>query len=187
VRRPIGKRGIKLAQFWASGVTVFVVLSGAEVARATLAPAVSTRLSLGGGGHIPPGDARGGLFELAPRLEALWGKDTAAGPGIELRTSNFSTTELTGGATGVLSNGDLGAMATLGGGYAWRRNGANGALISATVGCGVVHVDVPWASTTTVYLALRHSVTGPSSDELTAGLSFGGGLLDAVFRIARGD
>lgn len=181
------KRGIKRAQFLVSGVSLFVVLSAAHMVRANSAPAVSTRLSVGGGGQIPPGDARGGLFELAPRLEVLWGGDTAAGPGIELRTSNFSTTELTGGATAVFSDGDLGAIATLGGGYAWRRNGANGALISATLGYGVVHVHVPWASTTTVYLALRHSVTGPLSDELTAGLSFGGGLLDAVFRIARGD
>jgi hypothetical protein len=74
---------------------------------------VGARLNIGGGVLTPPGDERGGLFELAPRVEALWGGDIAAGPGIEFRTVNFGSAELSAGATAAFTDGVAGTIATL--------------------------------------------------------------------------
>jgi hypothetical protein len=42
-----------------------------------------------------------------------------------------------------------------------------------------------WAASTTLYIAFRHAISGPSRDELTAGISLGGGILNALLRMAR--
>jgi pantothenate kinase len=76
---------------------------------------------------------------------------------------------------------------TVAGGYAWRRRVEDSVIVAATLGYGIVHVRSPWVLSTTVYVAFRHSATGPSRDEFTAGLSFGGGVLYGVTSIVTGD
>jgi hypothetical protein len=170
-----------------AGIGVLVLLLGSRAARADASPSVGARLSIGGGGLTAPGVVHGRLFELAPRAELVWGDHVGAGPAIEFRTSNFGTAELSGGATAVFTDGEVGAIATLSSGYAWRNNGENGAVVAATLGYGIVHVSSPWLASSTFYVSFRHSATGPSREEVTLGISLGGGILSFIARVALGD
>ena len=165
-----------------------LVTLGAAGAWADDSHAYGARLAVGGGAAIWPGEARGGVFELAPRAEAWFGDDLYLGPALEFRTANFQTAELAGGLSGgwLSDDGETGLLASLGGGYAWRRGGLDGAVVTAALGWGLLHVDWGLAASTSLYVSLRHAVTGPSRDELTAGISFGGGFLDLLKRFAGG-
>jgi hypothetical protein len=165
--------------------TAVVLLVSAKALAADHDPLFGAQLAIGGGACMAPGRARGGLFELAPRAELLLGREAAAGLAVELRTANLGTFELTGALAGILSDGDFGAMAALGAGYAWRRADQDGAVLSASLGYGIVHGQNGLLATTAIYVTFRHAATGASRDELTAGLSLGGGVLNAVARIGR--
>jgi hypothetical protein len=170
-----------------TGIGVFVLLLGSRGARADTSPSVGARLSIGGGMLTPPGETRARLFELAPRVEALWGRKVGVGPAIEFRTSNFGTAELSGGVTAIFTDGEVGAITTLSSGYSWRRNDDDGAVVAATIGYGIVHVSSRWLATSTFYVSFRHSATGPSRDEATVGVSLGGGIFNFLARVALGD
>jgi hypothetical protein len=146
---------------------------------------VSGRLGIGYGARIPPGAAQGRVFELAPRAEMLFASDVGGGPALELRTSNFNTAELTAGLTGVVSDGFRGVMAGLGAGHAWRAGDQDGAVLTANIGAGIVRMRGPRTASTTLYLSFRHAATGPSRDELTVGLSLGGGLMSVIGSLSR--
>ena len=143
------------------------------------------RLGIGYGARTPPGDAHGPVFELAPRAEMLFGFDVGAGPAVELRSSNFNTLELTAGLTGAVSDGHRGLLASVGAGHAWRAGDQDGAVLTGSLGVGLVHLRGSRASSTTFYVSFRHAATGPSRDELTVGLSLGGGLLGLIGRMSR--
>jgi hypothetical protein len=147
-------------------------------------PAYGGRLGIGGGALTAPGDARGGLFELAPQAGMLIGGEAAgAGPMIEFRTASFRTGELSSGIVGILSDGEWGALGTIGAGYAWRDGDQNGAILTTSLAYGLVNVRPPAVVTTTIYASFRHAVTGPSRDELTAGVALGGGFLNYLLRL----
>lgn len=113
------------------------------------------------------------------------GGDLAVGPTFEFRTANFKTAELAGGVAGVLSGGDFGAIGTLGGAYAWRDGDEDGAVVTGSLAYGLVHVRTRSVASTTLYVSFRHAVTGPSADEITAGIAMGGGVLDFIARLGR--
>lgn len=171
-----------------ASVGLMIAFLASRSARADPLPAVGARLSIGGGGLTAPGTTRGAIFELAPRLEALWGSESiAAGPAIEYRTANFGTSELSGGVTAAFTNTVGGFLTTLNAGYAWRKNAGDGAIVGATIGGGIVSTSRRWLATSTVYLSFRHAPTGPSRDEVTAGISLGGGFLNLLMSLALGD
>ncbi len=162
-----------------AAVVAAVVLAFAGAAKAD--PKVGGQLGIGGGARIPPGEARGGIFELVPRAEILFGDDDAAvGPGLELRIANFRTAELMPELVAAFSDGFFGGMLTGGVGYAWRDDDQNGVVLGATAGVGLVRMGGGWAASTVLYGAFRHAATGPSEDQLTFGLSFGGGVLGSM-------
>ncbi|HEY4393344.1 MAG TPA: hypothetical protein VGP64_04755 [Polyangia bacterium] len=115
-----------------------------------------------------------------PRVELLFGGVSAFGPAVEFRTANFGTAELLGEAVVAPSNGIEGWTLIGGAGYAWRDKNKNGAILAGTIGYGIVINEGPWAASTLIYLSFRHAATGPSRDEITAGLSFGGGFLRLI-------
>jgi hypothetical protein len=145
------------------------------------------RVGIGGGARTAPGDARGGVVELNSQLEMLVGTTRAAcGPMVDFRSANLQTAEVTTGLAGALTDGDAaGALGVLGIGYAWRDGDQNGVLLTASLAFGLVTVRPPILASTTLYLSFRHAATGPSRDEITAGLSFGGGIWFNMMRIAR--
>jgi hypothetical protein len=151
-------------------------------------PAFGARLQVGGGGRIAPGDERGGLFELAPQLGMLLGsKNLAVGPLLEFRTANFNTAELTGGIGWAHTDNDFGLLGDFAAGYAWRASDANGAILTASLAYGLLTIGPPLVASTVLYVTFRHAATGPSRDEITAGISFGGGVWYDLFRIAHTD
>lgn len=156
-------------------------------ARADIDHGYGARLGIGGGAAIAPGDARGGLFELAPRGEVLFGDGLAIGPAVEFRTATFQTAELAGGLTGAIPLGDseTGLLASIGGGYAWRKDEPNGAILTTSIAWGLYRLKWKWAASTTLYVSFRHAITGPSRDELTAGISLGGGIWNMLLRMVR--
>ena len=172
--------------------TVLAFLVGilpAETARADfdLDYNYGARLTLGGGSDIASGKTRG-IFELAPRVEMLFGKSDEQkimGPAIEFRTVTFQTAELTGGLTGAIpynSSKGRGLLLSIGGGYAWRKDEPNGAILTSSVAWGLLGCTgcSEMFFSTTLYLSFRHAMTGPSREELTAGVSLGGGLTMAM-------
>jgi hypothetical protein len=134
-------------------------------------------VAIGGGARTPPGDERGGLFELAPRAELLFGEDVAFGPSFELRTVNFRTAEAYLGLMAAFSDGNFGGILNADVGYAGRDGEPNGTVLGGTAGFGFVKVKHGGAAATVIYLSFHHAATGPSRDEVTAGVSFGGGFL----------
>jgi hypothetical protein len=76
-------------------------------------------------------------------------------------------------------------MGTVGAGYAWRTGDKNGALLTTTLSYGLLTIRPPIIASTSLYVSFRHAATGPSRDEVTAGLSFGGGLWFNLIRIGR--
>jgi hypothetical protein len=162
---------------------VFVLVLGTS-ASGSAEPAYGARLGIGGGARTAPGNARGGVFELVPQLGMLLGGENAGvGPLVEFRTANFRTAEVAGSVAGGVSDGELGAIATLGAGYAWREGDKNGAILTASLAYGLVNVRARVVATTTAYVSFRHAATGPSRDEITVGVSLGGGFLNYLFRL----
>jgi hypothetical protein len=146
-------------------------------------PALGAGLAIGGGARTPPGDERGGLFELAPRVELLWGDKRAFGPSVAFRTATFRTAELYAGLTAAFSDGNFGWLLSGEGGYAWRDGDRNGAMLAGTAGWGLVGIERGWAPSTVIYISFHHAVT--SRDEVTGGISFGGGILDFLPKLVR--
>ena len=145
------------------------------------------RLGIGGGARTAPGDARGGVVEVNPQIEMLIGSaHAAAGPMVDFRSANLRTAEVTTGLAGALTDGDAaGVLGAVGVGYAWRDGDQNGTLLTASLAFGLVTVRPPILASTTLYVSFRHAATGPSRDEITAGLSFGGGIWFSMMRIVR--
>jgi hypothetical protein len=164
--------------------TLAALLAARSASATKWEPAYGARLGIGGGVRTAPGDARGGLFELAPQAGMIVGGEAAgAGPMIEFRTVNFRTGELSSGIVGGFSDGEWGALGTIGAGYAWRDGDQNGAILTTSLAYGLVNVRPPVVVTTTIYVSFRHAVTGPSRDELTAGVALGGGFLNYLLRL----
>jgi hypothetical protein len=136
---------------WGSLVAASLLASAANAADQ---PAFGAQLGIGGGARIAPGEERG--------------------------AANFRTAELLGEGVVASTNGIFGWELIGGAGYAWRNNDKNGAILVGTAGYGIVSNDGHWAVSTLIYLSFRHAATGPSRDEITAGLSFGGGFLGLI-------
>ncbi len=162
---------------WGSVVAACLLASAANAADQ---PAFGAQLGIGGGARIAPGEERGAVVELVPRAELLFGELRSIGPAVEIRTANFGTAELLGEGVVASTNGIFGWELIGGAGYAWRNNDKNGAILVGTAGYGIVSNDDHWAVSTLIYLSFRHAATGPSRDEITAGLSFGGGFLGLI-------
>jgi hypothetical protein len=82
----------------------------------------------------------------------------------------------------AFSDDGFGGVLIGGVGYAWRDGDQNGVVLGGTAGWGLIKLDPGSAWTTLIYLSFRHAATGPSRDEITAGFSFGGGIVRTLAR-----
>lgn len=165
----------------ARALTILALAIGALFGVTTRADAqdaqLSTRLVVGGGGEWPDGVDVTPLFELGLRAELLIGParadSTRLGPAIDVRTANFGTFEAAGGAFLLLPFGyDFAGMIMLGGGYAARTEGRDGAIGVVTLRAGYQpydHFDF-YSHGVSIYLSARVGLAGVETYELTAGV-----------------
>lgn len=138
---------------------------------------VSSRLALGGGAGFPATEPVAGVFELAARVEALFGDPRPAvvrlGPALELRTATFASAELAGGLTGLVPlDLDFALTLTLGAGYAWRDQGRDGALALAVLSAAYRPYDHwdAYGLGIGIYVGGRAGFAGYDTWEITAGV-----------------
>lgn len=149
----------------------------------------SSRLQLGGGAQIPEqGADPWPMFELALRADALFGEARPGrvrlGPALDLRTEDFRTLEVGGGAAILLPTGQgFGFTLTGGAGWGARPEDRDGAFAFGQLAFGwrPYNYFSAYAWTAGVYAATRVQLeAAPRAWEITVGIEVDFELLFAI-------